>query len=62
MKKGDGKTKKNEVSEGAHHKHTKKKNSSHEAVMNAKRKKLWISIGKKEIGRVSKFLPYTFYL
>lgn len=54
--------KKNEVSEGAHHKHTKKKNSSHEAVMNAKRKKLWIAIGKKEIGRVSKFLPYTLHL
>lgn len=52
-KKTDGKGKKHETSEGTH-KHTKKKNSaSHEAVMNAKRKKLWVSIGKKEIGRVN---------
>ncbi|KAF8774352.1 Chromatin-remodeling ATPase INO80 like protein [Argiope bruennichi] len=35
--------------------HSKKKNSvSHEAVMNMKRKRLWIAIGKKEIGRAQK--------
>lgn len=55
-KKSEGKNKKNETWEGTHHKHhTKKKNSaSHEAVMNAKRKKLWIAIGKKEVGRAQK--------
>lgn len=52
-KKSEGKNKRNETSEGTH-KHTKKKSSaSHEAVMNAKRKKLWVAVGKKEIGRVS---------
>ncbi|CAL1282320.1 unnamed protein product [Larinioides sclopetarius] len=35
--------------------HSKKKSSvSHEAVMNMKRRRLWIAIGKKEIGRAQK--------
>ncbi|GFW33581.1 chromatin-remodeling ATPase INO80 [Trichonephila clavipes] len=35
--------------------HSRKKSSvSHEAVMNLKRKRLWVAIGKKEIGRAQK--------
>lgn len=61
MKKIEGKTKKGETSEGSHHKHhTKKKNSaSHEAVMNAKRRKVWVAIGKKEVGRVCWIFIYN---
>lgn len=39
--------------------HSKKKSSvNHEAVMNMKRKRLYVAIGKKEIGRVSIVFQY----
>ncbi|GFS53061.1 chromatin-remodeling ATPase INO80 [Nephila pilipes] len=56
-KKGHGKNQKNDDnSTGPVQKHHSKKKSSvsHEAVMNLKRKRLWVAIGKKEIGRAQK--------